>query len=131
MALALVAARLARRAGMRGEGVGMRVVDRIGLTRDGALTVVEVCGRVLVLGVTTTSVTLVTELDPCAATAPASYGSASHGSASHGSASHGDALVTEPGVPAPAARTVGTGSLLDPRTWAQGLDVLRELTVRR
>jgi len=116
VALALVAARLARRAGMRGEGVGMRVVDRIGLTRDGALTVVEVCGRVLVLGVTTTSVTLVTELDPGTATAPASHSSASNESASNESASNGSA---------------SNGSVLDPRTWAQGLDVLRELTVRR
>ena len=114
VALALVAARLARRAGIRGDGVGLRVVDRIGLTRDGALTVVEVSGRVLVLGVTPTSVTLITELDPAVAAAPVT-----------------DPLAQEPAVPQQPGRPTGTGSVLDPRTWGQGLDALRELTVRR
>ena len=115
VALALVAARLARRAGIRGGGVGLRVVDRIGLTRDGALTVVEISGRVLVLGVTPTSVTMVTELDPaCLAASP----------------TEADPLVAEPVVPQ-QARPKGTGSVLDPRTWGHGIDALRELTVRR
>lgn len=62
--LAVLAARLARRAGTRGPGVGVRVVDRAGLSREAAVAVVEVGGRALVLGVTSHTVSVLTELDP-------------------------------------------------------------------
>jgi flagellar biogenesis protein FliO len=130
VALALVAARLARRAGVCGGGVGLRVVDRIGLTRDGALTVVEVSGRVLVLGVTPSSVTMVTELDPACLAAPPAEAASSVADPSVTEPSVTQPSVTEPVVPQ-QARPKGTGSVLDPRTWGQGLDALRELTVRR
>jgi len=62
--LAVLVARLARRAGTRGPGVGVRVVDRAGLSREAAVAVVEVGGRALVLGVTSHTVSVLTELDP-------------------------------------------------------------------
>jgi flagellar biogenesis protein FliO len=115
VALALLAARLARRAGVRGPGAGLRVVDRVGLTREGAVTVVEVAGRVLVLGVTAASVSLLTELP--SGSLPARPDDAVP-------ADRGGAVDNE------TARGA-TGSALDPRTWRQGVEALRDLTVRR
>jgi flagellar biogenesis protein FliO len=126
--IALVVARLARRAGMRGPGVGLRVVDRVGLTREASLAVVEVGGSALVLGVTAHSVSVLSMLDaatlaealPPEPAAPRRLGSRPAGST--GSA----------GSTASAAKTLrGTGSVLDPRTWQQGLEALRDLTARR
>jgi flagellar biogenesis protein FliO len=62
-----LAARVARRTrGLQGT-TGLRVIDRIGLSREANLTVVEVADRVLLLGVTAQGVTLVADLDPALA----------------------------------------------------------------
>jgi len=47
-----------------GSDLGLRVIDRVGLTREANLTVVEVANRVLLLGVTAQGVTLLVDLDP-------------------------------------------------------------------
>ena len=119
--LALLAARLARRASVRGPGVGLRVVDRVGLSREAAVAVVAVAGRALVLGITAQNVTVLTELDPETSAellAPPPGGKRVAGGS--------DLLTGE--LP---ARSRGTGSVLDPRTWRQGLDALRDATARR
>ena len=65
-----LAARVARRArGQKGTS-GLRVIDRIGLTREANLTVVEVANRVLLLGVTAQGVTMLADLDAAAARDP-------------------------------------------------------------
>jgi flagellar protein FliO/FliZ len=121
VALAVLAARFARRAGVRGGGAGLQVVERAGLTREASVAVVEVAGRGLVVGVTSHGVTLLAELDPDALEAQR-------------------ALAAEAEPPprtvrlatlGTGERPAGTGSVLDPRTWRQAVDALRELTVRR
>jgi flagellar biogenesis protein FliO len=58
-----LAARVSRRArGPRGV-TGLRVIDRVGLSREANLTVVEVANRVLLLGVTAQGVTMLADLD--------------------------------------------------------------------
>ena len=123
--LVVVVGRFARRAGVRGEGAGLRVVERIGLTRETAVAVVEVGGRLLVVGTSAHGVTLLTELEPGQAPARRATG-------------QGAVKVTRVVAPAAASAAVpkvpaqrGSGAVLDPRTWKQGLDALRELTVRR
>ncbi|NLT56682.1 MAG: flagellar biosynthetic protein FliO [Actinomycetales bacterium] len=64
LALVVLVARLVRRSGLRGPGVGLRVLDRVGLAREASLAVVEVGDRALLLGVTSHTVSLLTELDP-------------------------------------------------------------------
>ncbi len=150
--LAALAARLARRAGGRGPGVGLRVLDRAGLSREAAVAVVEVAGRGLVLGVTTRAVSVLTELDAeQLAAAQAEHGRTAPlpgrgaGAAVRIVASTDPGRVTDParspGGPAVRRWTgsagrarpgiAGTGAILDPRTWRQGIEALRELTVRR
>lgn len=72
--LAVVVARLARRGGLRGPGAGLRVLDRVGLSREASLAVVEVGGRALLLGVTAHEVTMLGELDPELVVPPSSPG---------------------------------------------------------
>lgn len=142
LVLALVAARLAKRAGVRGDGAGLRVVDRVGLTRETAVAVVEVAGRVLVLGTGTHGVSLLAELDPAEVALARREKRAPE---------PGKVTVTRvvaPGTAVPVQRTAagprttarpaagpstrrGSGAVLDPRTWRQGVDALRDLTVRR
>jgi flagellar biogenesis protein FliO len=55
-------ARIARRRGTAG-GAGLRVVDRVGLSREANLAVVEVSNRMLLLGVTAHGVTMLADLD--------------------------------------------------------------------
>ncbi len=127
--LAVLVARLARRVGTTGPGTGLRVVDRAGLSREAAVAVVEVAGRALVLGVTARGVTLLTELAPeelaaaAPVTAPVPPPSVLHPEDVE------RALVSVPARPVP--RTAGSGAILDPRTWKQGLDALRDYTARR
>jgi flagellar biosynthetic protein FliO len=129
VALAVLAARFARRAGVRGGGTGLQVVERTGLTREASIAVVEVADRALVVGVTPHGVTLLAELEPGvlearrareadAGSAPAGPGIRPSRSPSTRSLSTGE-------------RPPGTGSVLDPRTWRQAVEALRELTVRR
>jgi flagellar biogenesis protein FliO len=132
VALAVLAARVARRAGGAGAGVGLRVVERAGLSREASVAVVEVAGRGMVLGVTPHGVTLLREL------AAEDLEVARRDLLEAGSTSSGDPgagrpglyrRVALPGTAQPGRQ--GTGSVLDPRTWQQALDGLRDLTARR
>ncbi|MBL8930924.1 MAG: flagellar biosynthetic protein FliO [Kineosporiaceae bacterium] len=114
--LAVILARLARRASVRGGGVGLTVIDRVGLSRDAALAVVRVGDDALVLGVTAQSVSLLTTLDAAQLTG------AVPGPVPGALAGTGSTLAE------PATRH---GSVLDRRTWRQGLEALRDLTARR
>ena len=58
-----LAARVARRARGTTGTSGLRVVDRVGLSRDANLAVVEVGDRLLLLGVTAQGVTMLADLD--------------------------------------------------------------------
>jgi flagellar protein FliO/FliZ len=157
IALTVLAARLARRAGLRGGGHGLHVLDRVALTRDASLAVVRVSDRAVILGVTAHGVSVVTEL-PAAETDtlyPDGAGSepggvrvhrlpqgsggalarlapgprAPRGRAPGGGVSGGG--VSGAGAPGGGVSGAGTGSVLDPRTWRQGLEALRDLTARR
>jgi len=129
VALAVLAARFARRAGVRGGGTGLQVVDRMGLTREASVAVVEVAGRALVVGVTPHGVTLLAELEPgvleVQRAREAEAVSTPAGPAVRTSRSPSNRSVTT------GERPRGTGSVLDPRTWRQAVESLRELTVRR
>jgi flagellar biogenesis protein FliO len=117
--LAVLAARVTRRTGVRGGGAGLQVVERAGLTREASVAVVEVAGRGLVVGVTAQGVALLTELEPGALEAYRPQQ---------------DAARAKPGRPVRAvapAGPAGSGSPLDPRTWKQGVEALRDLTARR
>ncbi len=155
--LAVLAARLARRAGTRGPGVGLRVIDRTGLSREATIAVVEVAGRGLVLGVTSRGVSVLSQLDPeelaaarvQAGTRPAAPGRGPRSlrvpvppptvlypeEPARAVPEGGRAVAAAAPGQGPAARPArspaGTGALLDPRTWKQGLDALRDYTVRR
>jgi flagellar biosynthetic protein FliO len=133
LALAVLAARFARRAGVRGGGAGLRVVERTGLSREASVAVVEVAGRGLVLGVTAHGVTLLTELEPGQLETAAAAAAAGAGSGAAGPPRR-DAgqirRVVSSGLRA-ASGPQGTGSVLDPRTWRQAVESLRDLTARR
>ena len=146
VALAVLAARFARKAGVRGGGAGLRVVDRTGLSREASVAVVEVGGRGLVVGITAQGVSLLTELTAAELAAATSLAEAP-ASASDGP-TDGAATPTRIVVPpeAPPWGTPpdrhrrdrsrhtairGTGSVLDPRTWRQAVEALRDLTARR
>jgi flagellar biosynthetic protein FliO len=125
VALAVLAARFTRRAGVRGGGAGLQVVERTGLTREASVAVLEIADRALVVGVTAHGVTLLAELEPGVLEARR----ASQPDAGGTSARAGVGPV--PGSLTTGERPRGTGSVLDPRTWRQAVDALRELTVRR
>jgi flagellar protein FliO/FliZ len=140
VALAVLAARLARRAGGAGGSVGLRVVERAGLTREASVAVVEVAGRGMVLGVTPHGVTLLRELaaedlEVARRDLLEAGGVPGGQTPAYGSALYRRVVLPggSPGVPGSAspARPRGTGSVLDPRTWQQALDGLRDLTARR
>lgn len=144
LALAVLAARFARRAGVRGGGAGLRVLDRTGLSREASVAVVEVAGRGLVLGVTAHGISLLTELEPgqldAAVTAATSSPATPVGAVARAGSPGTNGSISAVGQPrrgmvrtgAPAASAVqGTGSVLDPRTWRQGVEALRDLTARR
>ena len=58
-----LAARVARRARGNTGASGLRVLDRVGLSREANLAVIEVGNRVLLLGVTAQGVTMLADLD--------------------------------------------------------------------
>lgn len=140
VALALLAARLARRASVRAGTRSLRVVQRLALSREAALAVVEVGGRGLVLGVTSHGVTAVAELTPPELESlrgdPGADGGARippEGRVHVRQLPDGGAGTLARLAP-PASRRpagTGTGSVLDPRTWRQGVESLRDLTARR
>lgn len=166
--LAVIGARLARRMGYRGEGRGLRVLERLPLSREAFLAVVTVADRALVLGVGVHGVRVLTELDgetlarvysepedadgtagrrPRRPRGPGGPGGPGTGGGRRGwrapRRSRRDEVagvevgpdgvkvtrLTDEAPPVP--RRPGTGSVLDPRTWRQFVDALRELTVRR
>ena len=123
VALAVLAARFARRAGVRGGGAGLQVIERAGLTREASVAVVEVAGRGLVVGVTPHGVTLLAELEPGTLEAQRAVQAEAAPAPEPG-------RTRTPSLPT-GERPRGTGSVLDPRTWRQAVEGLRELTVRR
>ncbi len=112
LVLAVLAGRLARRTRLGAGGSAARVHSRVGLTREASVAVVEVAGQALVLGVTPSSVTLLTTLEPTAL---------------QPSALQTDPLLVEP--PAAGGRTgPRDGAQWSPRAF---LESLRDRTVRR
>ena len=164
--VAVLAARVARRAGGRSRRGGVAVRERVGLTRETSAVVLEVGDRLLLLGVGPQQVTLLAELGPrgtVVAGVPALAPSPGAGALPAPAAApllissmpamaaipaQRDAVRVVTGVPAaqpltrrelraagvrravPPSRR-GTGSVLDPRTWQQGVEALRDLTARR
>lgn len=145
--LALVAAQLARRGvGRQGRG-DLCVRERVGLTRETAAVVLETGGRRLLVGVSPGQVTLLADLgtaDPVAAPLATAAREALVGLPRQARPCPATPAVTRenplsrraireldrsrrPAAP-PARR--GTGSVLDSRTWQQGLEALRDLTAR-
>lgn len=137
LVLAVLVARLARRATYRGPGVGLRVLERTGLSREASVAVVEVAGQGLVLGVTARAVSVLAQLDGdqlAAARAAAPEHSQPSEDSEFSESSTGLAPPAPDGprgARRPAARPPGTGALFDPRTWRQGIEALRDLTTRR
>jgi flagellar biogenesis protein FliO len=166
--LAVLGARLARRMGLRAQGRGLHVLERLPLSREAFLAVVTVADRGLVLGVSAHGVRVLTELDGetlarvypepeegagAAGRRPGGlFGLRRAGRAGEGGgpgagrarrgARRDDVAGVEVGPDgvkvtrltggaAPAPRRQGTGSVLDPRTWRQFVEALRDLTVRR
>jgi len=131
--LALLAARLARRAGRGGGSAGLRVLERTGLSREASVAVIEVGGRGLVVGVTAQGVTLLGELttgELAAAQVAAAQPAADLPAGEPGAPRIGVRAGSRPPAAPGRART-GTGAVLDPRTWRQALEALRDLTARR
>ena len=137
VALAVLVARFARKAGVRGGGAGLRVVERTGLSREASVAVVEVGGRGLVVGVTAQGVSLLTELTAAELAAAASQAESAPMASSGVLAEEAEGprrIVVRSGPAALGSRTPGirgTGSVLDPRTWHQAVEALRDLTARR
>lgn len=142
--LALLAARLARRTAGRGHGRGLRVLDRVALTRESSLAVVEVAGRGLVLGIGPQGVRMLTELDAETVTRaypePPPDPPRPHGPSGHRRGGPDEVSAVEVGpdgvrvtrMPDGAGRrTRSSGSVLDPRTWRQAVETLRDYTARR
>jgi flagellar biogenesis protein FliO len=151
--VAVLAARLARRAGRRGGSAAIAVRERIGLTRDTSAVVLEVSGHLLLLGVSTQQVSLLAHLGTDADEAVTVVTAGSLPDASRRGripAQRTSVRVVGEGAPAapltrrelravagrrrptlPPGRRAGTGAALDPRTWQQGLEALRDLTTRR
>jgi flagellar biogenesis protein FliO len=189
-----VVARLARRARGVGKGEYLRVVERIALSREVYVAVVQAGGRSLLIGVTPQGIALLAQLDvppgqapmrvvletargpgegrtatPAAPPAATPAGGAAerrdvmppgvdltghpdlasalraagrttgeeHAAPAAGGTAGAGALPRRaevrrrergPGVP---RQRQASGSVLSPRTWRQGLDALREATVRR
>jgi flagellar protein FliO/FliZ len=154
--LAVIGARLARRTVLRGRGRNLQVLERLPLSREASLAVVSVAGRGLVLGVTSQGVRVLSELDgeTLARAYPEPEPSAEPPSDRRparavrvGPDGVTVTRLTDDGTPAPprtgtrtgtpapprtGTRTrTGTGSVLDPRTWRQAVQAVRDLTVRR
>jgi flagellar protein FliO/FliZ len=117
----LFATHLAKKRGL-GQGSGLiEVVARQRMGRTSSVSVLRVAGRVLVVGSTEDTVTLLTEVEgeDLEAALAAQPGSAAEG---HGLRA---GLAARPGSGALA------GSVLDRGTWTSVVQELRERTVRR
>jgi flagellar biogenesis protein FliO len=146
LVVAVLAARLARRAGRRGGPAAIAVRERVGLTRDTSAVVLEVSGHLLLLGVSAQQVSLLAHLGAQAEATAEAGPAPAHLPAQQGMSVR---VVTgaAPATPltrrelravaghrratVPTPRAAGTGAALDPRTWHQGLEALRDLTARR
>jgi flagellar protein FliO/FliZ len=128
--LVALVARLARRASRRGPGTGLAVLERTGLGKDAAVAVVTVADRVLVIGVTPQNVTMLTELDP--QTVPAALDLRDPAADERPDAGRRARPVPARPVSAKpvSAKPAGSGSVLSPATWKQGLEALRDKTSR-
>ncbi|WP_369131838.1 flagellar biosynthetic protein FliO [Modestobacter sp. I12A-02662] len=122
----LLATHLAKKRGL-GQGSGLiEVVARQRMGRTSSVSVLRVAGRVLVVGTTDDTVTLLTEVEgeDLDAALAAQGGAALPGSAAEG-----------PGLRAGLAARTGSGALagsvLDRGTWTSAVQELRERTVRR
>jgi flagellar biogenesis protein FliO len=82
-------AKVAVRARRHSGDSGLRVVDRVGLSREANLAVVEVSNRVLLLGVTAQGVTMLADLDG------ADHYSDAHRNALHHDVIHPDVIESE------------------------------------
>lgn len=159
--LALLAARLARRTTRHGDGEDLRVCERVGLTRDTAAVVLECGGRRLLVGVGPAQISLLADLGEClpvppTAPAPPEVPTPALTPAPPEASrrvtvpvprrgGQADVLITQVPLSRKVIRQLeqrhrrlampptqhGTGSVLDPRTWRQGLEALRDLTARR
>jgi flagellar biogenesis protein FliO len=153
---ATLVARLARRAGHRSGRGALAVRERVGLTRDTSAVLLEAGDRLLLLGVGPHQVCLLAEFGPGGTVAPGPVvaqpvavaqpvSAASLVPAPRGSVRVlGEMPAAQPLTrrqirtaatgrrrPALPPTRRGTGSLLDPRTWQQGVEALRDLTARR
>lgn len=132
-----LAARFARRTA-RGHGGGdLHVRERIGLTRETAAVVLESGGRRLLIGVGPTQITLLTDLgsvDPADPRPPGVVPQQRRPDRGAAQVPLSRRAIRETRqrrrIALPPSRR-GTGSVLDPRTWQQGLEALRDLTARR
>ncbi len=134
VALALLAARLARRAGRGGGGAGLRVLERTGLSREASVAVVQIGGRGLVVGVTAQNVTLLTELTGDELATARAAAAPPPVTGLPGDEPGATRVVVRSGRPPGVGHVPsrpGTGAVLDPRTWRQALEALRDLTARR
>lgn len=131
LVLVALSARAARRAGVRGPGAGLRVIDRAGLSREASVAVVEVAGRAFVVGVTSHSVNVLSELDAEALARAKSSRQPRPGQPKVIRLAGGKDAVSA--IPAQTTREPGrgSGSVLSPATWRQGIEALRDLTARR
>jgi len=143
LVLVVLSARLARRAGVRGPGSGLKVIDRTGLTREASVAVIEVAGKALVLGVTSHGVNVLAELD-LKEVAQAQAAAAPRGPLPRvvkiprpvlPQDSTGQDLprqdLPRQGGRTPRATRPANGSVLSPATWRQGIEALRDLTARK
>jgi len=146
LVLAGLAARAVRRSTRSGPGAGLRVMERIGLTRDTALAVVELPGRRLLLGVTAHRIDLLTELDAGRGTGtpsdretglPADPATGRHGVRVTPLPAGADQLLhhsrggRRTGYPGTRERGIGGPYGSDRRRLRQALESLRDLTARR
>jgi flagellar biogenesis protein FliO len=152
--LALLAARFARRTTRGRPGGDLRVCERVGLTRDTAAVVLETGGRRLLVGIGPHQVTLLADLTEPMSAFPQSRSDVPAGDPVRNAVPApriSTEVDPETGVvihQVPLSRKVireldrsrrralpptqrGTGSALDPRTWQQGVEALRDLTARR
>lgn len=154
--LALLVARFARRTTRGRAGGELQVCERVGLSRETAAVVLEAGGRRLLVGVSPTRVTLLADLTaaPLPGTLLGGEPLVRAPNAVESTVPAPRGALEQPGEPmartspVPLSRRVvreldrtrrkalpptqrGSGSVLDPRTWQQGVEALRDLTARR
>jgi flagellar protein FliO/FliZ len=118
----LFATHLAKKRGL-GQGSGLiEVVARQRMGRTSSVSVIRVAGRVLVVGATDDTVTLLTEVEDEDLDAAL---------AAQGTSPHADGPAPRAGLAARTGTGPLAGSVLDRGTWTSVVQELRERTVRR